>query len=182
MKSIAILTALSACGFAAPVDFNGDIRPILSERCYTCHGPDVAARQSNLRLDTESGAKAAIHPGDPIQSELIHRITASDARRMAPAWAGKPALSAREINMLTRWVAEGARWQQHWSFVPPRRFDPPATDNPATKPIDAFVLARLRPSGLSPSPPADRRTLLRRVSLDLTGLPPYSPGGGGFPG
>jgi Protein of unknown function (DUF1553)/Protein of unknown function (DUF1549)/Concanavalin A-like lectin/glucanases superfamily/Planctomycete cytochrome C len=174
MKSIALVVALSASVSAAPIDFNGDIRPILSERCYTCHGPDVAARKSNLRLDTEAGAKAAIRPGDPSQSELIRRVTAADSRRMPPAWAGKPPLSAREIDLLTRWIADGARWQQHWSFIPPKRFDPPPTGNKdwSKNAIDGFVLARLEREGLQPSSPADRRTLLRRVTLDLTGLPP----------
>jgi hypothetical protein len=174
MRLIVILAAVSAGAFAATVDFGADIRPILSEHCYSCHGPDVAARKSTLRLDTEAGAKAAIRPGDPTESELIRRVTASDNRRMPPIWAGKPAVSAREIDVLRRWVAEGARWQQHWSFLPPKRLDPPATQMQgwANSAIDSFVLARLDREGLKPSPAADRRTLLRRVSLDLTGLPP----------
>src|SRR5271163_378413 len=174
MRLIVLLAAVSGGAFATSVDFGADIRPILSEHCYSCHGPDVAARKSTLRLDTEAGAKAAIRPGDPTESELIRRVTASDNRRMPPAWAGKPPLSAREIDLLRRWVAEGALWQQHWSFLPPKRLDPPARQMQgwATNAIDSFVLARLEREGLKPAPAADRRTLLRRVSLDLTGLPP----------
>jgi hypothetical protein len=174
MKSIALIAALSASASAATVDFNGDIRPILSERCYTCHGPDVAARKSSLRLDTEAGAKAVIQPGDPSKSELIRRVTATDSRRMPPAWAGKPPLSAHEIDLLKSWITTGARWQQHWSFIPPKRAEPPPTKNKdwSRNAIDGFILARLEREGLEPAPPADRQTLLRRVTLDLTGLPP----------
>ncbi|HKD04805.1 MAG TPA: DUF1553 domain-containing protein [Bryobacteraceae bacterium] len=165
MKVFALAGLAASAALAAPVDFNSEIRPILSGHCYTCHGPDVAARKSSLRLDSEAGAKAAIRPGDPAQSELIRRVTATDARRMPPAWAGKAALSERDIDLLKRWISEGARWQQHWSFIPPKRSDQSAT-------LDTFVLNRLQKEGLKPAPPADRRTLIRRVSLDLTGLPP----------
>ncbi|MCU1260176.1 MAG: hypothetical protein JWO80_3061 [Bryobacterales bacterium] len=174
MNLIALFAVFSAAAFAMPVDFNAEIRPILSERCYACHGPDVAARASKLRLDTEAGAKATIHPGDPAQSELIRRVTGPEDRRMPPAWAGKPPLTAREIDLLTRWIAEGAPWQKHWAFGPPRRPDPPNTkiQGWSNNAIDALVLARLEREGLKPSPPTDRQTLLRRLSLDLTGLPP----------
>jgi hypothetical protein len=169
---------------AAEVEFNRDIRPILSDRCYTCHGPDQANRKSKLRLDTEAGAKAdlgghfAIVPGDTAASELVRRVSTDDkARRMPPVWAGAAKLSPRETDLLTRWIAQGAPWQKHWSFIPPRRPDPPAVSDPnwPKNPIDSFVLARLDREGLKPSPEADRRVLLRRVTLDLTGLPPTLP-------
>jgi hypothetical protein len=163
----------------AGVEYNRDIRPILSDRCYTCHGPDTAQRKSKLRLDTEEGAKAdlgghfGIVPGDAAKSEVIRRISANDARRMPPAWAGAARLSEREISLLTEWIATGAVWQKHWSFIPPRRPELPAVSNPTwvRNPIDAFVLARLDREGLKPSAEASRTTLIRRVSLDLTGLP-----------
>ena len=175
-----LLPSIYAAGTSA-VEFNRDIRPILSDRCYTCHGPDQAQRKSKLRLDMETGAKAdlgghfAIVPGDPTKSELIRRVSSDDkARRMPPAWAGAAPLTAREIELLTRWVAQGAQWEKHWSLLPPRRSKPPEVSdaNWPKNPIDSFILARLDREGLKPSPEAARRTLMRRVSLDLTGLPP----------
>jgi hypothetical protein len=176
---------MGACVCAAPlpeaVEFNRDIRPILSDRCYSCHGPDQAQRQSKLRLDVEDGAKAdlggrfGIVPGDASRSELIRRITSAEpGRRMPPAWAGTAKLPDREIELLRRWIDQGARWQKHWSFIPPRRpAIPPVSDAGWVRnPIDAFVLARLDREHLKPSPEADRRRLIRRVTLDLTGLPP----------
>src|SRR5215472_9067960 len=149
-----------------PVEFNRDIRPILSDRCYACHGPDEANRKSKLRLDIETGAKAelgghfAIVPGEPAKSELIRRVSADDkARRMPPAWAGAAKLSEREIDLLTRWVAQGAVWQKHWSLIPPRRPAVPEVSDPRwpRNAIDNFVLARLDREGIQPSPEADRR-------------------------
>src|SRR5438552_508866 len=165
---------------AQTVEFNRDIRPIFSDRCYTCHGPDQANRKSKLRLDTEAGAKAelgghfAIVPGDPSKSEVIRRITAAEGTRMPPAWAGTTKLSDREIGLLTRWIEQGAVWQKHWSFIPPRRPELPEVSDPRwpKNPIDSFVMARLDRERLKPSPEADRRTLIRRLALDLTGLPP----------
>jgi mono/diheme cytochrome c family protein len=168
-------------GQQSQIDFNRDIRPILADRCFACHGPDDAARKSKLRLDTEAAAKAelrrghfAIKPGQPEQSELIHRITATDeAERMPPASSGRN-LTQREISLLTEWIKQGAPWQTHWAFVKPTRPALPPVKNTAwpKNAIDYFVLARLEREGLQPAPEADRATLLRRVSLDLTGLPP----------
>jgi uncharacterized protein DUF1549/cytochrome c len=169
-----------AAGPGAEISFNRDIRPILSDHCFQCHGPDAAQRKAELRFDTEAGASAdlgghqAIVPGDPQASELVRRITAADPEeRMPPADFKRP-LSADEIAMLQKWIAEGAKWQGHWSFVPPVRPKPPAARDAAWPrgAIDAFVLARLEAEGLSPSPEADKTTLLRRASFDLTGLPP----------
>ncbi|HEU5434755.1 MAG TPA: DUF1549 domain-containing protein, partial [Thermomicrobiales bacterium] len=162
------------------ISFNRDIRPILSDHCFQCHGPDAAHRQADLRLDTEAGAKAdlgghrAIAPGDVAASELVRRIKAADAEeRMPPADFKRP-LSADEISALEKWIAQGAKWQGHWSFIPPVRPNPPAVHKATwpRSPIDAFVLARLEAEKLAPSPEADKTTLLRRVTFDLTGLPP----------
>jgi hypothetical protein len=165
---------------APRIDFNRDIRPILSDTCYQCHGPDQAKRKAELRLDTEDGARAdlggrsALVPSDLGQSELYQRIVADDpAERMPPPDSGKT-LTARQIGLIRRWIEEGGAWQKHWSFIPPVRSAPPAVKNDhwVRNPVDAFVVARLEREGLSPSPEADRVTLLRRASFDLTGLPP----------
>ncbi len=184
----------AACAAGAPNDpiqFNRDIRPILSEHCFICHGPDDSKRQSKLRLDLENFAKgdlgghAAVVPGEPGLSEMIRRVSSSDTtRRMPPAWSGAAKLQDREIDLLTRWIAQGAQWQKHWSFIPPVRPDPPQVSDRAwpKNPIDNFVMARLDREGLKPSPEADKRTLLRRVSFDLTGLPPSPADVQGVPG
>jgi hypothetical protein len=167
-------------GRATRIEFNRDIRPIFADNCLPCHGPDPAQRKASLRLDQESSAKAprdgarAIVPGDLEESEVYHRITAEDvAERMPPAKSGK-SLSADQIDRIRRWIEAGAKWQPHWAFVPPQR--PRASrvrrENWVRNPVDAFVLARLEREGLAPSPEAERGILLRRVSLDLTGLPP----------
>ncbi|MGH9667941.1 MAG: DUF1549 domain-containing protein, partial [Bryobacteraceae bacterium] len=170
---------------AAPsgtVEFNRDIRPILSDKCYTCHGPDATNRKTKMRFDLESGAKIdlsggrkVIVPGHPEQSELFRRVSSDNkAVRMPPAYAGREKLSAREIALIERWIQQGAVWQLHWSFNPPKRPPQPRVSDEhwPRSPIDYFVLAHLDQLGLRPSPEAGRRTLIRRVSLDLTGLPP----------
>ena len=166
---------------ASQVEFNRDVRPILSDKCYLCHGPDAKAKKIPLRLDHEQDAKAALPDGKhavveghPELSEMIQRITApSVARRMPPAYSGRT-LSAKEIETLRDWIAQGAKWEKHWAFLPPKRAPLPAVKDAAwvKNPIDAFVLARLEREGLAPSPEASRETLIRRVSFDLTGLPP----------
>jgi len=184
MRYCLLLVAVANYALAAPgvtVEFNRDIRPILSEHCYTCHGPDQSKRQSKLRVDIEDIAKSdlgghfAISPGDPASSELIRRVGSNDtARRMPPAYSGAAKLSDREIDLLTRWIAQGAKWQKHWSFIAPVRPDVPVVSDEKwpRNPIDNFVMARLDREGLKPSLEADKATLLRRVSFDLTGLPP----------
>jgi hypothetical protein len=158
----------------AVVEFNRDVRPILSDTCFQCHGPDKAKRKAKLHFDTEEGARTAVVAGKPGESELIRRITAADADKRMPPPATGHSLSPQQVKILTQWVAEGAKWQKHWSFIPPVRGTLPAVKNAdwPRNPIDRFVLARLEKEGLTPSPEADRITLLRRVSLDLTGLPP----------
>ncbi|MCA9014938.1 MAG: DUF1549 domain-containing protein, partial [Planctomycetaceae bacterium] len=156
------------------------IRSILSENCFQCHGPDAKKRAADLRFDTREGAFAnldghkAIVPGNVKQSELITRITTTDADlKMPPEESGKK-LTAEEIALLNRWIQEGAEWQDHWSFVTPKKAPAPAVKqtNWVLNPIDQFILSRLEKEGLKPSPEADRRTLIRRVTFDLTGLPP----------
>lgn len=163
------------------VDFNRDIRPILSENCYTCHGPDDNSRVSTLRFDDETSAKAAlpngrfaIVPGAPGDSAMYARVaSANPATRMPPAYAGHDPLSAEQIELVRRWIAEGAAWSTHWSFTRIERPAPPdAGSRWARNAIDRFIAHRLDVEGLAPSPEASAATLLRRVSLDLTGLPP----------
>ncbi|MBC8138251.1 MAG: DUF1553 domain-containing protein [Fibrella sp.] len=161
--------------------YNRDIRPILAENCFSCHGPDSAARQAGLRLDRFSdatvrrGGRAAIVPGDPIGSGVVERITKpdSDGLRMPPI-TGHKRLTEAQTGTIIRWIADGAQYETHWSYQPPRRTALPPIKNTkwVKNPIDRFVLARLESTGLQPAPEADRRTLVRRVSLDLTGLPP----------
>ncbi|HZT31063.1 MAG TPA: DUF1553 domain-containing protein [Bryobacteraceae bacterium] len=176
---ISTLWVASAAG--RTLEFNRDIRPILSDNCWTCHGPDATAKHVPMRLDSEKAAKAdlgggrhAVVEGHPEASLMIQRITAPEkARRMPPVYSGRT-LSPAEIETLRTWIAQGAQWQKHWAFLPPRRPDLPKVQhaNWPKNPIDYFVLERLEREGLAPSPEASRETLLRRVSLDLTGLPP----------
>ena len=163
------------------VDFQRDVRPILSDNCFQCHGPDEGTRTAALRLDTEEGAFARrpngtiIAPGDLEASLLYQRITHENERmRMPPPALSNKTLSTEQIDVLRRWIEEGASWDQHWSFKRIERHAPPAVNNEAwvRSPLDRFVLARLEAEGLAPAPEADRRTLARRVALDLTGLPP----------
>ncbi|MBL8176655.1 MAG: DUF1553 domain-containing protein [Bryobacterales bacterium] len=171
-----ILAILLAAAHAHAVEFNRDIRPILSDRCFACHGPDNANRQANLRLDVESAAKAkAILPGQPAQSPLYQRlITENKALRMPPAYRGHDPLPSHQIALIKQWIEAGAPWEKHWSFITPQKSSLPATSNPAwvRNPIDSFILARLDREQLKPSPEANKATLLRRLTLDLTGLPP----------
>jgi hypothetical protein len=159
------------------IDFNRDIRPILADTCFTCHGPDDQQRQARLRFDTKEGAFAkpgVILPGDAAGSKLLQRITAQDpARRMPPPESGR-ALTNQQIELLRRWIDEGAPWETHWAYLPPQRPNLPPINNTAwpRHPLDHFILARLEREGWQPSPEADKATLLRRVTLDLTGLPP----------
>ncbi len=175
------ISAFAQVGRAAPVDFNRDVKPILSENCFVCHGPDEGSRKANLRLDraaaamseTESGAQAIV-PGDPNASEVIARIESTDEATQMPPVDSRKSLTEEQKRILRAWVEQGADYAEHWSFVKPRRGAPPEV-NDASWPrneLDRYVLARLDAEGLTPSPEADRRTLLRRLSLDLTGLPP----------
>jgi hypothetical protein len=177
------LTGVTAAAPASP-GFNRDIRGLLSNRCLRCHGPDAADRhgggEGGLRLDTFAGATAdlgghaAIVPGKPEASELVSRITSTDPDLvMPPPEAGEP-LTAAQVDLLRRWIAAGAAYEPHWSYVPPVRPPVPQVRNASwpRNDIDRFILARLEVAGLAPRPEADRATLARRLALDLTGLPP----------
>jgi hypothetical protein len=163
------------------VEFDRQIRPILSENCFTCHGPDAKERKARLRLDTRDGALAslrsgghAIVPGKSADSALIERVRSEEPGERMPPPRTKKRLTRQQIDLLRRWIDQGANWSQHWSFVPPRRRSlPPVKDKDWPRNgIDRFILARLEKEGLRPSPKADRVTLIRRLTLDLTGLPP----------
>ena len=172
-----VLTAGATASAANPaIEYNRDIRPILAEACFKCHGPDSASRQADLRLDQRDAAMGmtAIVPGKPGESELIRRIFSTDAMEAMPPKEQQRQLTVSEKELLKSWIASGAEYQPHWSFIAPKRPMPPTVKTAAwvRNPIDNFVLARLESMGLSPAPEADRRTLVRRLSLDLTGLPP----------
>jgi mono/diheme cytochrome c family protein len=178
----AIVSSAPLSAGEAKINFGRDIRPILADNCFACHGPDVHQRKAKLRLDTRTGALSelrssghAIVPGKPEESTLVERITDENpSRRMPPKKSAKN-LTPAQIDLLRRWIAEGATYTDHWAFVPPMRPALPKVRSHAEwirNPIDAFILARLEREGLQPSPETDRTTLIRRVTLDLTGLPP----------
>lgn len=163
------------------LEFNRDVRPILSNACYQCHGPDKNQLQAGLRLDKRESAISklesghmAIVPNDVSSSEIIKRITSTNPDEQMPPKSSGKSLTAAEIDILKKWVAEGAEYQGHWSFIAPVRRDPPNTKFQASirNEIDSFILSKLEQSGLQPSSEADKITLIRRVTFDLTGLPP----------
>ncbi|MCB9873763.1 MAG: DUF1553 domain-containing protein [Planctomycetaceae bacterium] len=171
--------------WAQAVRFDRDIRPILSDKCFHCHGPDEEHREADLRLDLEGPAKeSAIVPGKADESEVVRRIVSHDADEVMPPPAAKKPLKPAEIDLIKRWVEQGAEWTDHWAFLPPSRSEVPNVvaslrdaDSEVLKhwthnAIDHFILARLHAEGLAPNNEADRRTLIRRVTFDLTGLPP----------
>lgn len=164
------------------VDYNLHIKPILSDRCFACHGPDKAKQQAGLRLDMSEGAyealtksgHTAIVPGNLAKSELVHRILTDDPEEMMPTPQSNLSLNAEEKALLLRWIEQGAEYKQHWSLIAPTMPELPKVNNEkwVRNDIDRFVLAKLEEHKLTPAPEADRTTLLRRVTLDLTGLPP----------
>ncbi len=164
-----------------PLDYGRQIRPILSNNCFKCHGPDEKERKGGLRLDlrsdalkpAESGAPAIV-PGKPAESGLVSRVTSTDAGELMPPPDSNKKLTPHEIEILQRWIQEGADYKLHWSYVKPQRAPLPDVKDPAwvQTGIDRFILSRLEQAGLKPAPEADRVTLIRRLSLDLTGLPP----------
>lgn len=165
------------------VDFNFHVRPILSDRCFKCHGPDANKRQANLRLDTEEGAFAALKedpskhvivPGDPMQSALYARLINPDTAEVMPPPSSNLSLTKNEIEIIKRWIAQGAKYKKHWSFIAPARPKVPEADedlNPRN-PIDHFIFTTLEKVGLAPNAEAPKEALLKRVSMDITGLPP----------
>ncbi len=165
---------------AEAIDFSQDVRPILSEHCFACHGPDAKTRKADLRLDVKEDAfrerdgYAVIVPGDLDASELLYRITTDDKLDKMPPSEGEKHLSEEQVQILQRWVEQGAPWEEHWAFIAPEKAPRPEVRQGdwAKDPLDDFILARLEEKGLLPSPEASKEALLRRLTLDLTGLPP----------
>ena len=188
LSLLALLNLGLASKLAAAADtvvFNRDIRPILADACFHCHGPDPGSRKAGLRLDTEAGfftgrvkdgkeESPTIIKGQPDKSPLYQRLITKDEDDIMPPRKEHKDLKPAQIAVIKKWIEEGAHWQPHWSFIKPEKAALPAVKNEswARNPIDRFVLAKLEASGLPPAPEADRRTLARRLSLDLTGLPP----------
>lgn len=175
--SVLVFSATVSISLAADeIEFNRDIRPILAENCFYCHGQDANQRQADLRLDIQSDALEyeAIVPFDAAASLLVERISSDDAESVMPPPGSNRRLTAEQKKMLSQWISEGATYQSHWAFEAPIRGTEPATRRLdwARNGIDRFVLAKLESEGLSPSPEADRATLIKRLSIDLTGLPP----------
>ncbi len=172
--------ALFAADKTAAINFNRDIRPILSDKCFHCHGPDKNNRKAKLRLDTAEGATGErdgtfpIVPGDLAKSELIHRILSKDSDEMMPPPESNKTLSVGEIDLLKRWIQQGAKYEGHWAYLPPQRPALPTVKNSkwVRNDIDAFILEKLEKNKLKPSEEADRRTLIRRLSFDIRGVPP----------
>lgn len=162
----------------ADVRFNRDVLPILADQCFACHGFDNAKREAGLRLDSlagstqvlESGARAIV-PGDLLASELWKRINSEDPAVVMPPPATGHRISPEQKATLKRWIEQGAQYEPHWAYVPPQAIEPPTIAG-VNQPIDRFIRARLAAEGLAPAPAADRVSLIRRVTLDLTGLPP----------
>src|SRR5262245_19994075 len=180
MVWLLLLTAMPVAA-AEKVDFQREIRPLLADKCFACHGRDADHREGGLRLDERDAALAggdsgekAIVPLQPGNSELIRRILSSDPDERMPPAKSKKELTAADKDVLKRWISEGAEYKSHWAFTPPVRPAVPPVKNTAwpKNEIDRFILARLEKEALPPSPAANRATLLRRVTLDLTGLPP----------
>lgn len=179
MLSIATVLAVLCSplpGAGQALDFNRDIRPILSENCFYCHGQDANKRKADLRLDVRADAlkSGAFIPRDASKSAVIHRIHSEKAEEVMPPPKANRKLSAGQKKLLEQWISEGAVYTEHWAFTPPVRPTPPTVKKQgwARNPIDQFVLAKLEEKGLPPSPEADRVTLIKRLSIDLTGLPP----------
>ena len=176
----------TAAPAAAPVtrrvDYNWDVRPILSDYCFRCHGPDEKARQAGLRLDNAEGAYAALRrpgtfaivPGRPAESQMIFRITHANAVVRMPPQVANKVLSQQQVEILRAWIAQGAQYKPHWAFTAPQNAAVPSVPSAPSvlNEIDRFVQARLAREGLTLSPPADKETLINRVTLTLTGLPP----------
>ncbi|AMV38059.1 DUF1553 domain-containing protein [Planctomyces sp. SH-PL62] len=178
--ALAWTLALASSAVPARADdavvYNRDVRPILAENCFACHGPDSAARKADLRLDVREAAveMGAVEPGDLEASSLVARIETDDKHEVMPPPGSHKTLTAEQKDVLKRWIAQGAEYQAHWSLIAPTRSALPKTADASwgRTPIDAFILSALESKGIKPAPEADRRTLARRASLDLTGLPP----------
>ncbi|MCA9246733.1 MAG: DUF1549 domain-containing protein, partial [Planctomycetales bacterium] len=184
IRRIGLLLVISALPLAArgdeTVSYARDVRPILAAKCFACHGPDEHAREADLRLDLREAAVAdlggyqAFKPGDANESESIIRMESGDPDERMPPLDSNKTLSTEEIAILRRWIDQGAKYEQHWAYVAPQRPAAPSVKQEAwpRNPIDYYILARLEAAGLAPSPEADVYTLIRRLYLDLIGLPP----------
>ena len=173
--ALLVFTACSVAQCDDPVDFQRDIRPLLADNCFQCHGQDAEHRKADLRLDTQEGAhEYAIIPGDPDFSVLLERIASDDPKLVMPPKGSGKSLAKEDVELFRRWINEGAKYEKHWAFVAPQRPTLPDTkqNDWVKNPIDAFVLEKLFQNKLSPSKAADKAVWLRRVSLDLIGLPP----------
>ena len=171
---LSFLVFACAIPVSAAIDFNRDIRPILSDNCFTCHGPDAKRRMADLRLDQkEGGAFRVITPGDSTHSKLYERISTDKKGMRMPPGSATP-LTPKQLELFKSWIDSGAKWDAHWAYIPPKRPDLPEVSAKSwpVNAVDRFLLARLEKESLKPSPEADRATLLRRLSLDLTGIPP----------
>ena len=183
LLAFGVLALPAVCMAEQTVSFNRDVRPLLSDRCFHCHGPNEEDRQAELRLDVAEGPDGAyrtlddsqaIKPGSIEDGAIWYRLTTEDDDAMPPPDSSKQPLTDREKDIIRRWIEEGAEYADFWAFLPPKMPAMPEVENGqwSQQPIDRFVLRRLEAEGLSPSPTADRRTLIRRLTLDLTGLPP----------
>lgn len=176
---IVAFSVLAAPAPKSAVDFNREVLPILSENCFQCHGPDEKTREAKLRLDTKDGLlraqKPMVLPGKSSQSELLKRLVTKNRDEVMPPPKSKKTLASAQIDTVRRWIDSGASYATHWAFTPPLRPTVPTISKsqaPIRNAIDAFIRARLEKEGLRPSPEAQREALIRRVTLDLTGLPP----------
>ena len=162
------------------IDFNFHVRPILSDRCWACHGPDANSRKAELRLDTEEGAFAALTEGSghafvkgkPAKSVALQRMISTDPETVMPPPESKLDISAREIAIISKWIEQGAKWKKHWAYIPPQKQAIPEDKNP----VDHFVLAKLEEKGLSPAPRAEKERLLRRPLPGFNGASPQHRG------
>jgi hypothetical protein len=178
--SVLQLTQAQAAEQTIPdsIKFNRDIRPILSDNCFFCHGPDKNTREANLRLDTPEGLvsdeehAAALVPGKPDDSELIRRILSTDPSELMPPPQSGKSLTDRDRELLKRWIEQGGQYEGHWAFLPIQTPSPTIAGDSVSNVIDGYIKKSLEPNGLAPSPEADRVTLIRRLSFDLIGLPP----------
>ncbi len=170
-----LFTSTLAAQEPPKIEFNRDIRPILSNNCFVCHGPDNNLRKAKLRLDDEKDSHAkVIKAGEPVASELFRRLITDDPAEVMPPLKSKKHLTKQEIQLVHDWIEQGAKYEPHWSLIAPKKHELPKVKNVAwvKNDIDRFVLERLEKEGLAPSPEADKRTLIRRLSFDLVGLPP----------
>ncbi len=170
IEALAILLVTTAVALAQDVDFGRDVRPVLAEHCTLCHGPDEGNRQADLYLDDPESLRSVVEPGAPEQSALYLRITSTSQRFRMPPARHAAALAEGDIDLLRRWIEQGASWEPHWAYAAAR--DVVIPDRSEVNPIDRFVRARLEGVAIAPSPPADRETLIRRLSLDLIGMGP----------